>query len=95
MPAYRLSADGWQVSRTFFTLPVSTRIGASAGGVPAVRGLNLRAKAASGHDHAEDSHRTDFRQVPKWASKQSVGPLGLSIRTRYTGGSSLIGFNRG
>jgi hypothetical protein len=83
--------DADQVSRTFFTLPVSTSKLAPSGR-PLATGLNLSARASVGHQdhHEDDAARTDFSSVPKWASKQSIGPLGLTSKTHFTCQFSLV-----
>ncbi|GAA5972725.1 hypothetical protein JCM3765_001751 [Sporobolomyces pararoseus] len=56
-----------------------------ASGVPLARGLTANppsAGEAHSHGHGSSTGRTDFESTPKWAVNNSVGPYGVTHRTK-------------
>ncbi|GAA6005356.1 hypothetical protein JCM11491_002669 [Sporobolomyces phaffii] len=58
-----------------------------ASGVPLARGLtaNPPSGEAHSHGHGHSAGRTDFEATPKWAVQNSVGPWGVTHRTKVNG----------
>lgn len=58
-----------------------------ASGVPLARGLTANPPAAGeAHSHGHGSvGRTDFESTPQWAVHNSVGPYGVTHRTKVNG----------
>ncbi|GAA5913207.1 ubiquinol--cytochrome-c reductase catalytic subunit RIP1 [Sporobolomyces salmoneus] len=56
-----------------------------ASGVPLARGLTVNppsAGEAHSHGHGSSTGRTDFESTPQWAVQNSVGPYGLTHRSK-------------
>lgn len=71
------------IRKAYVTLSSTTSILPS--GTPLARGLNLGALGSSdSHGSHGVSARSDYN-IPKWAARNDVGPMGIISRTRLTG----------